>query len=206
MLENHNDHTYEMEINVMPLYIPRVISVIAECPKIEVYLGNILEYDLTYYGDYIDTIEETKLFRFDVRIESNVTKASLKFIVKSDKLYIYGIHLALVKNPNPLGFPTKTIDFDEVQRMLSGSKVELSDKAKECKEHLAKSITNYKKPNDMEEKMAQMSLEQQEGIKSYIDLKLNDLEGKICQKFDDLESKQSEKLDQIFDMLKDLRK
>uniref|UniRef100_A0A182N5Q4 Uncharacterized protein n=1 Tax=Anopheles dirus TaxID=7168 RepID=A0A182N5Q4_9DIPT len=126
----------EMRLSIAPMYLPRAVSLVVECPVIECYHGRLNEYDSTYHGELVYTLEDVKVFRFDIRIPTDIDELQLKFISdKSEPLCLYGTRLYLVRNADPL----------RTMMMMSGRKInpiavqlrlqdtDLSEKAENCK-------------------------------------------------------------------------
>ncbi|XP_053670163.1 uncharacterized protein LOC128720514 [Anopheles nili] len=125
----------EMRLSIAPLYLPRAISLVVECPVIECYYGRLNEYHNTYHGELVYTLEDVKVFRFDIRISSDIDELQLKFIShKDDPLCLYGTRLYLARNPDPLRtmmMGGKRINPTVVQQRLQDA--DLSEKAEKCK-------------------------------------------------------------------------
>ncbi|XP_053660018.1 uncharacterized protein LOC128709057 [Anopheles marshallii] len=127
----------EMRLTIAPLYLPRAVSLVVECPVIECYYGRLNEYYSTYHGELVYTLEDVKVFRFDIRIATDIDELQLKFITnKSEPLCLYGTRLYLSRNTDPLR---------TMMAMMGGRKInpvavehrlqetDLSEKAEKCK-------------------------------------------------------------------------
>uniref|UniRef100_A0A182IJZ4 Uncharacterized protein n=1 Tax=Anopheles atroparvus TaxID=41427 RepID=A0A182IJZ4_ANOAO len=126
----------EMRLSVIPLYLPRAISLVVECPVIECYHGRLNEYYKTYHGELVYTLGGVKVFRFDIRITSDLDELQLKFITpKHEPLCLYGTRLYLSRNPNPLHSAMmlrgRRINPESVQHRLQD--LDLSERAEKCK-------------------------------------------------------------------------
>ncbi|KFB38756.1 hypothetical protein ZHAS_00006157 [Anopheles sinensis] len=125
----------EMRLSVIPLYLPRAISLVVECPVIECYHGRLNEYYKTYHGELVYTLGGVKVFRFDIRITTDLDELQLKFITpKNEPLCLYGTRLYLARNPNPLHSAMlrgRRINPASVQHRLQDT--DLSEKAENCK-------------------------------------------------------------------------
>uniref|UniRef100_A0A182QRL6 Uncharacterized protein n=1 Tax=Anopheles farauti TaxID=69004 RepID=A0A182QRL6_9DIPT len=126
----------EMRLSIAPMYLPRAVSLVVECPVIECYHGRLNEYNRTYHGELVYTLEEVKVFRFDIRIPTDMDALQLKFIShKKEPLCLYGTRLYLVRNSDPLRtmmmMGGRKINPIAVQHRLQGT--ELSEKAEKCK-------------------------------------------------------------------------
>uniref|UniRef100_A0A182W1L0 Uncharacterized protein n=1 Tax=Anopheles minimus TaxID=112268 RepID=A0A182W1L0_9DIPT len=127
----------EMRLTIAPLYLPRAVSLVVECPVIECYYGRLNEYYNTYHGELVYTLEDVKVFRFDIRITTDIDELQLKFIsCKSDPLCLYGTRLYLTRNKDPLRtmmtmMGGRKIDPVAVQHRLK--ETDLSEKAENCK-------------------------------------------------------------------------
>uniref|UniRef100_A0A182LSS0 Uncharacterized protein n=1 Tax=Anopheles culicifacies TaxID=139723 RepID=A0A182LSS0_9DIPT len=127
----------EMRLTIAPLYLPRAVSLVVECPVIECYYGRLNEYHSTYHGELVYTLEDVKVFRFDIRIATDVDALQLKFISsKSEPLCLYGTRLHLIRNTDPMRtmmtmMGGRKIDPLAVQHRLQ--EADLSEKAENCK-------------------------------------------------------------------------
>uniref|UniRef100_A0A182YGK8 Uncharacterized protein n=1 Tax=Anopheles stephensi TaxID=30069 RepID=A0A182YGK8_ANOST len=127
----------EMRLTIAPLYLPRAVSLVVECPVIECYYGRLNEYHGTYHGELVYTLGDVKVFRFDIRIATDIDELQLKFISnKSDPLCLYGTRLYLTRNTDPLRtmmamIGGRKIDPVAVQHRLQAT--DLSEKAEKCK-------------------------------------------------------------------------
>lgn len=127
----------EMRLSIAPLYLPRAVSLVVECPVIECYYGRLNEYHSTYHGELVYTLEDVKVFRFDIRIGTDIDELQLKFISnKGEPLCLYGTRLYLARNTDPLRtmmamMGGRKIDPVAVQHRLQAT--DLSEKAEKCK-------------------------------------------------------------------------
>ncbi|XP_052867200.1 uncharacterized protein LOC128273301 [Anopheles cruzii] len=127
----------EMQLSFIPLYLPRAVSLVVECPVIECYYGRLNEYYRTFHGELVYTLDEVKVFRFDIRFTSDIDELQLKFISpNTHPLCLYGTRLYMERNPNPLrtmmaASAGSRINVASVQQRLQNT--ELSEKAESCK-------------------------------------------------------------------------
>uniref|UniRef100_A0A182RYK4 Uncharacterized protein n=1 Tax=Anopheles funestus TaxID=62324 RepID=A0A182RYK4_ANOFN len=127
----------EMRLTIAPLYLPRAVSLVVECPIIECYYGGLNEYFSTYHGELVYTLEDVKVFRFDIRIAMDINELQLKFISSENgPLCLYGTWLYLTRNTDPLRtmmtmMGGRKIDPVAVQHRLQAT--DLSEKAEKCK-------------------------------------------------------------------------
>ncbi|XP_049278249.1 uncharacterized protein LOC125761297 [Anopheles funestus] len=127
----------EMRLTIAPLYLPRAVSLVVECPIIECYYGGLNEYFSTYHGELVYTLEDVKVFRFDIRIAMDINELQLKFISSENgPLCLYGTRLYLTRNTDPLRtmmtmMGGRKIDPVAVQHRLQAT--DLSEKAEKCK-------------------------------------------------------------------------
>ncbi|XP_052903054.1 uncharacterized protein LOC128310451 [Anopheles moucheti] len=127
----------EMRLTIAPLYLPRAVSLVVECPVIECYYGRLNEYYSTYHGELVYTLEDVKVFRFDIRITTDIDELQLKFITnKCEPLCLYGTRLYLSRNTDPLRtmmamMGGRKINPVAVEHRLQAT--DLSEKAEKCK-------------------------------------------------------------------------
>ncbi|XP_050070686.1 uncharacterized protein LOC126558679 [Anopheles maculipalpis] len=127
----------EMRLTFAPLYLPRAVSLVVECPVIECYYSRLNEYHSTCHGELVYTLEDVKVFRFDIRIGKDIDELQLKFISnKGEPLCLYGTRLYLTRNTDPLRtmmamMGGRKIDPVAVQNRLQAT--DLSEKAEKCK-------------------------------------------------------------------------
>lgn len=144
----------ELTFQIKPTRTPSLISiVVTDCHKLEVFSGPYNEYLETIESEFVDEIEEAKIYRFDIFIDQPITSITLKFFTPKLELWIYGIQILLKKNANYLtnflnlaglggggggGIPglsaSSSINFQNVDQMLSASNTSLSENAEKCKQ------------------------------------------------------------------------
>uniref|UniRef100_A0A182F6Q8 Uncharacterized protein n=2 Tax=Anopheles albimanus TaxID=7167 RepID=A0A182F6Q8_ANOAL len=130
----------EMQLSFIPLYLPRAVSLVVECPVIECYYGRLNEYLRTVHGELVYTLGEVKVFRFDIRLANDdIDELQLKFITQTTHhkpLCLYGTRIYLARNPNPLrtvmaAATSGRINVAKVQQRLQNA--DLSSRAESCK-------------------------------------------------------------------------
>ncbi|ETN64048.1 hypothetical protein AND_004221 [Anopheles darlingi] len=130
----------EMQLSFIPLYLPRAVSLVVECPVIECYYGRLNEYLRTVHGELVYTLGDVKVFRFDLRLANDdIDELQLKFITQTTvhkPLCLYGTRLYLARNPNPLrtvmaAASSGRINVAKVQQRLQNT--DLSSRAESCK-------------------------------------------------------------------------
>uniref|UniRef100_A0A182XJ02 Uncharacterized protein n=1 Tax=Anopheles quadriannulatus TaxID=34691 RepID=A0A182XJ02_ANOQN len=129
----------EMHLTITPLYLVRGVSIIAECPVVEVYYGRLREYNRTVHGELLYTIVDGHVYRYDLSIETETSELHVKFIMDdpSEPVSLYTTHLYLMRNTDPLRAmrmmmaESKLINPDAVQQRLQGAT--LSERAERCK-------------------------------------------------------------------------
>uniref|UniRef100_A0A182JS52 Uncharacterized protein n=1 Tax=Anopheles christyi TaxID=43041 RepID=A0A182JS52_9DIPT len=147
----------EMQLTITPLYQVQAISIVVECPVIEIYYGRLREYNQTYHGTLVYKIDDGHIYRYDIRITTEINELHVKFIMDDlgEPICLYTTHLYLKRNTDPLRAirmmmaEGRSINPDAVQRRLEGTN--LSDRAEKCKDVIFSSIhsaqTNFENNN-----------------------------------------------------------
>lgn len=129
----------DLYIETLPNYPIKILSfVVSNCNKIEIYVDQLQEYLKTIYGELLDEVEDIKTYRFDLNLEKLATKVHLKFVTKSNDIWIYGMSLKVINNL-PMDSQA-SINMANVQQMLSDTN--LSDNAKKCQNFLQSYIAS----------------------------------------------------------------
>lgn len=144
MLEPNNERQpCEQTISVNPMYQVIKLAILAECSKIESYVGKIPEYHQTHNGQLVFD-DGSQLYRFDVQFEvCGTSEIILRYISpRNEQLCLYGMHLVVEKNSNPLGTFSSDSTLNRAMIELRVDDSKLSEKAVRCKEFLLSTATS----------------------------------------------------------------
>lgn len=132
----------EQTISVNPLYQVTKLALIAECRRIESFVGKTSEYYQTHNGELVVFAAGSELYRFDVQFEvCGTADFILRYITPGGSpLCLYGVHLVLEKNSNPLGMFASDSTLNRAMIELRVKDSKLSDKAARCKQFVLDSM------------------------------------------------------------------
>ncbi|XP_055616308.1 uncharacterized protein LOC129762252 isoform X2 [Toxorhynchites rutilus septentrionalis] len=145
VLQAHDEHSFcEQALSVSPVYQISKLALIAECCKIESYVGQAQEYSQTHHGElFYDS--DSQLYLFDIRLENcSISNILLRFVLPPDKvLCLYGMHIVLAKRSSPMSIfdNQNTIRRAMIECRLDDSK--LSESAAKCKAFMLASMDRY---------------------------------------------------------------
>lgn len=216
----------EQTISVNPFFQVVKLAILAECSRIESFLGRIPEYNQTHDGRLVFD-DGSRLYRFDLVFKANgASNFMFRYICpRHQPLCLYRVYLVLERNANPL------ISSSILNRAMIADRVDdskLSERAARCKEFLLGTIcsnnnqifhdtSNYNIANAVpaagqstvpdpagtsDDRRPGHPLGETALVKQYIDQKFAALEAKIDTRLEALESRQNEKLDQMLALLK----
>ncbi|XP_065081434.1 uncharacterized protein LOC135704000 [Ochlerotatus camptorhynchus] len=144
VLEPNSDREpCEQSISVNPMYQVIKLAILAECSRIESYVGKIPEYNQTHSGQLVFA-DGSQLYRFDVQFEvCGTAEFILRYISpRNEQLCLYGLHLVLEKNSNPLGMFASDSTLNRAMIDLRVDDSKLSERAARCKEFLLSTMTS----------------------------------------------------------------
>lgn len=211
----------EQNVSVNPVYQVVRLALIAECAKLEFHVGRTQEYYQTYQGEMIFQTDDSQLFRFDVEFENaGIAEFMLRFITPpGEPLCLYGMHLLIERNTNPLGLLASDSTLNRAMIDCSLEDRRLSEAAAKCKAFIVASMRNRMfggggnsssqnaVNNNPDESAASTSTgdeakpESMAQVHRYIDEKFRLLEASFDAKLQAIETRQNEKLDQILTLL-----
>ncbi|EAT37614.1 AAEL010412-PA [Aedes aegypti] len=131
----------EQTISVNPVYQITKLALLAECRRIESFVGKAPEYYQTHHGELVFD-DGTELFRFDIQFEvCGTAELILRYITPAKgSLCLYGTHLILEKNSNPLGMFASDSTLNRAMIDLRVNDSKLSEKAARCKQFVLDSM------------------------------------------------------------------
>ncbi|XP_067006026.2 uncharacterized protein [Anabrus simplex] len=120
------------------------ISVVSEARIIEVY-GQCGEYLTTAHGEFIDECENMAVYMAEISIVQPSSDCLLKFarLRNKGRMWLYGIHITVDKTEQ-FSFSDKTVNFQNVNKILKDSSHQLTEKADKCKKFLQMYYTSYR--------------------------------------------------------------
>ncbi|XP_062558341.1 uncharacterized protein LOC134223216 [Armigeres subalbatus] len=131
----------EQTLSVNPIYQVTRLAVLAECRRVESFVGKPPEYHQTHHGQLIFD-EGSELYRFDIQFEvCGTAEFIIRYITTAkEPLCLYGMHLVLEKNSNPLGMFASDSTLNRARIETRIKDCTLSEKAARCKEFVLDSV------------------------------------------------------------------
>lgn len=131
----------EQTISVNPSYQISRLALLGECRRIESFVGKTSEYYQTHNGEQVPDVG-AELFRFNIQFEvCGTSDLILRYITPTkEPLCLYGMHMALEKNSNPLGMFASDSTLNRAMIDLKVKDSKLSEKAARCKQFVLDSM------------------------------------------------------------------